>query len=277
MKGKIEYQIRPKDSFSLGLKELWQYRELFYFFTWRDVKVKYKQAVLGISWAVLQPLILMLIFTLVFNKGLKIQPAEGLPYPVFAFSGLLVWQIFSGGLSNAANSMLANANIIKKIYFPRLIIPLSAILTVLVDFLFAFLIFAGLLLYYEVSFNPFLWLLFLAMSLALTFLATSGLSLFIAAWNVKYRDFQYVIPFLVQVLFFISPVLYDAKQFEGSFLEILLKLNPMSGAIHLSRAAFLGQSVDWMLVGWSTLSAVIWFVIGIITFRKMEAYFADLA
>jgi homopolymeric O-antigen transport system permease protein len=166
----IEYKISPKGRFSLGLREIWRYRELFYFFTWRDVKVKYKQAVLGIAWAVLQPLLLMVIFTLVFNRGLNIQPSEGLPYPIFAFSGLLVWQIFSGGLSNAANSMLSNANIIKKIYFPRLIIPLSAILTAVVDFFFALIVFLGLVFYYKIPFHPLEWLMLLTLSLFLTFL-----------------------------------------------------------------------------------------------------------
>lgn len=277
MNAQIEFKITPKDKFSFDYKEIWQYRELFYFFIWRDVKVKYKQTALGITWVILQPVLLMSIFTIIFNKGLKIQPTTELPYPVFAFSGLLVWQFFSSGLSNAANSMLANANIIKKIYFPRLIIPLSSILTSSIDFLFTLLVFLGILLFYHISFNPFLWLLFLILSMALTFLTCSGLSLFLAAWNVKYRDFQYVIPFLVQVLFFISPILYNSDQCIGGFLGVLLKLNPMSGAIHLSRAAFLSQPIDLELIACSSISALVWFVFGLFSFRKMEAYFADLA
>lgn len=277
MEESFEYKIVPPRRLSLQLGEVWRYRELFYFFTWRDVKVKYKQAVLGIAWAVLQPFLLMVVFTAVFHRGLNIQPSGNLPYPVFAFSGLLIWQIFSGGLSNAANSMLSNANIIKKIYFPRLIIPLSAILTAVVDFFFALIVFLGLLFYYKVPFHPLEWLMLLTLSLFLAFMATAGLSLFLAAWNVKYRDFQYVIPFLIQVLFFVSPVLYEPSQFEGSYFEFLLKINPMSGAIHLSRAAFTAQPIDWVLTGWSALSAGIFFVAGLFTFRKMEAYFADFA
>jgi lipopolysaccharide transport system permease protein len=144
----IEYEIRPKNKFSFGIKELVQYRELFYFFTWRDVKVKYKQAALGIVWAILQPLTMMVMFTLIFSKALNVK-SDGIPYPVFAISGLLIWNIFSNGLLNSANSMVTNANIIKKIYFPRLIIPMSAILTALVDFLFALIIYAVVLLYYQ--------------------------------------------------------------------------------------------------------------------------------
>ncbi len=140
----VEYVIQAQNKFSLGLKELWNYRELFYFFTWRDVKVKYKQAALGILWAILQPLIMMVMFTLIFSKALKVS-SDGIPYPVFALSGLLIWNIFSNGLLNSANSMVTNANIIKKIYFPRLIIPMSAILTALVDFFFALIIYAAVL------------------------------------------------------------------------------------------------------------------------------------
>ncbi len=276
MDDRIEYEIRPQDNLSLDFRELWLYRELFFFFTWRDVKVKYKQAVLGIAWAVLQPLLMMGIFTLVFHRGLNISSGE-LPYPVFAFSGLLVWQVFSGGLSGAANSMVANANIIKKIYFPRLIIPLSAILTTLVDFFFAMLVFLGLVLFYDVPFQPLQWAAFLFLSLFLTVFAASGISLFLAAWNVKYRDFQYVIPFLVQALFFLSPVLYEPKHFEEGLFGTLLKLNPMSGAVHLARASFSNAPLDWGLIGWSSLSATLLFAIGLFTFRKMEAYFADLA
>ena len=137
-----EFIIKPHRKFTIGWRELWQYRELFYFFTWRDVKVRYKQATLGVLWAAMQPLSMMLVFTLIFGRGLQVA-SDGLPYPVFAFSGLMIWQIFSSGLMNAANSMVANSNIIKKIYFPRLIIPMSSILTALFDFSFAFVAFIG--------------------------------------------------------------------------------------------------------------------------------------
>lgn len=276
MNDNIEYEIRPKDKLSLGLKELWEYRELFYFFTWRDIKVKYKQAALGIIWAILQPLLLMLIFTAIFNKGLNIQ-SEGVPYPVFVFSGLIIWQIFSGGLGNAANSMVSNAQIIRKIYFPRLILPLSSILTALFDFCFAWIIFIGLLVYYRVNIHPGIWLFYLTFSLFFTLLATSGLSLLLSAMNVKYRDFQYAIPFLIQLLFFMSPVLYDTNHFKDSLFNTLLKMNPMSGAIHLARVSFNGHAINWELLCWSGLSSILILVAGLITFRNMESYFADLA
>lgn len=185
--------------------------------------------------------------------------------------------VFSSGLTNASNSILANSKIIQKIYFPRLIIPLSAILTAVVDFCFALLVFVGLMLFYQVKVNPSEWVVLLLFSLFLTLFSTIGLSLFLAAWNVKYRDFQYVIPFLVQVLFFLSPVLYEPGHFGEDFISNLLKLNPMSGAIHLARAAFTTQPVDWELVGLSTRIATFLFFSGLYTFRRMEDYFADLA
>ena len=148
MVGEIEYEIKPAKGFSLNLKELWEYRELFFIFTWRDIKVKYKQTILGFSWAVLQPLLMMVIFTVFFAGALDV-PSDNLPYPVFVFSGLLIWNIFSTGLSNASNSMVSNANIIKKIYFPRLIIPMSSILVAIFDFFMAFFIYIGILFYYD--------------------------------------------------------------------------------------------------------------------------------
>ena len=193
----IEYEIKTQNKFSLGLRELWKDRELFYFFTWRDVKVKYKQAALGILWAILQPLIMMLMFTLIFSKALNVS-SEGLPYPVFAISGLLIWNIFSSGLLNSANSMIANASIIKKIYFPRLIIPISAILTALVDFFFALIIYAVILLYYHQQVSMLKLFLYLPLSILLTLITTFGLGTFLSALNIKYRDFQYMLPFMIQ-------------------------------------------------------------------------------
>ena len=148
----IEYVIKPQKGISLNLKEIWNYRELFYFFTWRDIKVKYKQTALGFLWAVLQPFLTMIIFTVFFGKMLKV-PSDGIPYPIFAYSGLIIWNVFASGLSNAGNSMVSNANIIKKIYFPRLIIPMSAILVALFDFLMAFVVYIGLMLYFDMPFH----------------------------------------------------------------------------------------------------------------------------
>ena len=189
--------------------ELWEYRELFYFFAWRDIKIKYKQTVLGFLWAILQPLAMMLIFTFFFGRALKI-PSQHLPYPVFVFSGLLLWNLFAAGLTSASNSMINNANIIKKIYFPRLVIPVSAIFVAVFDFLMSFLLFLILLIYYRqhVSLHA-LWCWPLAILIGIV--STLGPGSLLSALNVKYRDFRYVIPFVVQVLFFLTPVIYPVS------------------------------------------------------------------
>jgi len=272
----MEYIIEQRRKFSLGLKELIRYRELFYFFTWRDIKVKYKQAALGFLWAILQPLAMMLIFTLIFSKGLKVN-SEGIPYPVFALSGLIIWNIFSNGLLNSANSMVTNANIIKKIYFPRLIVPMSSILTALFDFLFALIVYIGVIIYYHHDTDWWRVLYCLPISVFLTVLTTFGLGTFLAALNVKYRDFQYVIPFLIQFLLFVNPVLYSSKIFENGWIAWVMKLNPLASAINLSRSAFTGNPIDWQGVGLGFGVALLIFFIGIYVFRKTEAYFADLA
>ncbi|GAA4458928.1 ABC transporter permease [Nibrella saemangeumensis] len=272
----VEYRIEPPARFSLGLEELWHYRELFYFFTWRDIKVKYKQAALGFLWAILQPLALVVVFTLVFGKGLNVE-TDGIPYPVFAYSGLLFWNIFASGLQSSANSMVTNANIIRKIYFPRLIIPMSAILVSVFDFVMALVVYSGLLLYYHQSVNLARIILLLPFSLILTVIATFGLGTLLAALNVKYRDFQYTIPFLIQFLMFINPVVYSTSIFRSETAQYVIALNPMAGAINLSRAAFLSSSIRWDLVSISVGSAILLFMVGIYVFRKTEAYFADLA
>ncbi len=271
-----EYEIKPHEKFSIGFRELWHYKELFYFFTWRDVKVKYKQAALGFLWAILQPLAMMAIFTLIFHKGLKVR-SDGIPYPIFALSGLLIWNIFSNGLINSAGSMLANANIIKKIYFPRLVIPMSSILVTLVDFFFALLIFFALLLFYRNTVSIPQLLLCLPVSILITVITTLGLGTFLAALNVKYRDFQYVVPFLIQFLLFINPVLYSSKIFENSRLNLVMKLNPIAGAINLARAPFMHTAIDWQFIMLNLVISLLLLVAGVYIFRKTEAYFADLA
>lgn len=272
----IEFEIKPQTKFSLGLAELWNYRELFYFFTWRDVKVKYKQAALGILWAILQPLVMMLMFTLIFSKALNIG-SDGIPYPVFAISGLLIWNIFSSGLLNSANSMVTNANIIKKIYFPRLIVPMSAILTALVDFLFALVIYAGVLIYFHQQISILKLLLLLPLSILMTVVTTLGIGTFLSALNVKYRDFQYIIPFMIQFLLFANPVLYSAKSFTNPVIMWVMKCNPIATAIQLCRSIFADTAVDWQAVGCSSIVAVLLLITGVYVFRKTEAYFADLA
>lgn len=271
----VLYEIKPVGKLSLGVKELWDFRELFYFFTWRDIKVKYKQTSLGILWALLQPFLLMVVFSLFFGQALNV-PSEDIPYPIFVFSGLLLWNVFSSGLSNAANSMVSNAGIIKKIYFPRLIIPMSSILVSLFDFLMAFIIYIGLLIYYR---HPVDWLIvvFLPLSILITVLTTLGLGTFLSALNVKYRDFRYVIPFLIQLLLFITPVIYPVSIIKLPWVQYIFALNPMAGAIDLMRAAVTKADVNWQLVGIGCFISLIFFIGGLFYFRKTEYYFADLA
>ena len=271
----MEIVIKPSKGLNLNLKELWQYRELFYFFTWRDIKVKYKQAVLGVLWAVLQPFLTMLIFTFVGNM-LKI-PSDGIPYPVFAYSGLLFWTMFASSVSNAGNSMVSNANIIKKIYFPRLIIPMSAILVAVFDFLMSFVVFVGLIIYFDVEVSLLKMFIFIPVAIFVTVISSFGIGSFLAALNVKYRDFKYIIPFLVQSLMFLTPVIYPVSIVKTEWAKYLLAFNPMSGVIDLARNAIINEPVNWEFVTISFTSAFILFIIGLIYFRKTEAYFADIA
>src|ERR1700741_4345092 len=191
-----EFEIKPESKLSINFKELWQYKELFFFFTWRDIKVKYKQTFFGFAWAVIQPVVMMLIFTVFFGNFLEV-PHDDIPYPVFVFSGLMVWNIFSSGFTNAGNSMVSNANIIKKIYFPRLIIPVSSVLVALFDFLMTVLVYVALLIWYHVPVDLSRMLIFFPLSLLITVFTTLGVGTLLAALNVKYRDFRYIIPFLV--------------------------------------------------------------------------------
>lgn len=270
----MQFETKPVNKLSLGLKELWQFRELFYFFTWRDIKVKYKQTALGVLWAILQPFLLMVVFTVFFGQALSV-PSDNIPYPIFVFSGLLLWNIFASGLSNAANSMVTNSNIIKKIYFPRLIIPISSILVSLFDFLMAFAIYVGLLIYYQHPVNINI-LAFLPMSIVITVLATFGLGCWLAALNVKYRDFRYIIPFLIQTLLFLTPVIYPVSIIKYEWAKKILSLNPMSGAIELLRSTVTQSPVNIELVIISIAVSILLFLSGLVYFRKTEYYFADL-
>ncbi len=276
MKSVMEYEIKPNKRTRIDLPELWTFRELFYFFTWRDVKIKYKQTVLGALWAILQPFLLMVVFTLFFSKALKIEHGL-LPYPVFVYSGLMLWTIFSTGVANAGNSMVSNANIIKKVYFPRLIIPISSIISTLVDFAMTFILFVGLLLYYHtpVSFSHLC--IALPLGVLITLTTTIGLGTFLAALNVRFRDFRYVIPFMIQVLLFLTPVIYPITFIPPGFLHDLLQLNPLSGAIETFRSALTGSAFNWTLIGKSMGVSFILFIIGLAYFKKTEYNFADLA
>lgn len=266
--------IRPPSGFSLGLRELWQYRELFYFFTWRDVKVKYKQTYLGIIWALLQPLGMMIIFTLLFSRNWKIDTSP-VHYPVFVLGGLVCWNLFNSAVSHAGDSMIQHAHIIKKIYFPRLIIPCSAVLVALVDCMIALIIFLAICIWYHQPITVSA-LIYLPAGILLTILAGTGLGTLLAALNVKYRDFRYALPFLLQVLFFGSQVVYPLASIEQGWLKTLLSFNPMNAAIELFRAPFTGN-VDTQVILLGLCTTILLLITGIFYFRKTENYFADLA
>lgn len=270
------YEIKPKIAFSLNLKELIEYKELFYFFTWRDVKVKYKQTALGFLWAILQPLVMMVIFTFFIGKSMN-MPSDDMAYPIFAFSGLILWTLFSSGITNAGNSMVSNAQIIKKIYFPRLVIPISSILVSAFDFLIAFFVLVGLILFFQQSVDVTKAVIYWPAGLVIAIMATFGPGCLLAALNVKYRDFRYVIPFLVQALLFLTPVIYPISIVSDSWLKYLLAINPMYAAITIFRMPMMKTVPDASMIWISLFSGVIFFLAGLTYFRKTEMYFADLA
>lgn len=266
--------IRPKKTFSLDdLKEIWHYRELLYFFTWRDLKVRYKQTAIGVAWAVFQPLVTMVVFT-VFFGGLAKIPSDGIPYPIFVFTGLLFWQFFSTALSETSNCLVSNQAIITKVYFPRLILPLSSVMTKLVDFFIAAIILALMMIYY--GFIPQTQsFIVIPIVLLISFMCSVGLGLILAAINVKYRDVRYALPFFIQMLLFVTPVIYPAS-IAGKYSWVLA-LNPMTGAIQSSRASLLGTTpVNWELISVSFIACVVLMFVGIYIFKKVERYFADI-
>ena len=266
--------IRPKKTFSLGdIEEIWDYRELLYFFTWRDIKVRYKQTVIGILWAVFQPFIIMIVFSVFFGKLAK-MPSEGIPYPIFVYTGLLFWQFFSGALGEASNTLISNSSIITKVYFPRLILPIADTVTKLADFFFASIVLIGLMIYY--GYTPSLTGVFLMpVLLILSFLSAVGGGLILSSINVRYRDVRYVLPFFMQILLFVTPVIYPPS-IAGKYSWVLL-LNPMSGIIENARAGILGTGpIDWGSLLVSGAVGAILFVIGIIVFKKTEQIFADI-
>lgn len=256
----------------LNLRELWEYRELLYFLTLRDIQIRYKQAALGVTWAVIQPLLAMVIFSIVFGK-LAGLPSDG-PYPVFSFAGLLPWQLFAGALSRAGMSLVANRNLLTKVYFPRIIIPLSATLAGLVDFGFSLIILLFLMAFYGVHLT---WnILALPLLTVLALLAALGVGLWISALNVKYRDFEHALPFVIQAWLYASPVAYSIALIPTGVWQTLYGLNPMAGVIQGFRWALLGGSPPGLLFGASIIVVVIVLFGGIIYFRKMEDGFADI-
>jgi len=276
-----EIIIKPKSVFTLGWKELWQYRELLYFFTWKEIKVRYKQAALGILWTLLQPLAMMTIFVLLLSEGLGIKTGS-VPAPIYYLSGLLIWNLFNHAVTNASQSMVSNANIIKKIYFPRLVIPISAVLTSSFDFMISLFLFYGLLIYYSFSGEVFISWFNLTFSLFIAYFISVftafSLGTFLSAINVKYRDVRYVLPFLIQTLFFITPVMYDTSIIKQPWIKTILELNPLNFAIELVRNNITNTSnIFWPNISFFVpVVIILLYLIAIVTFRKTEAYFADI-
>lgn len=271
----METIIQPPVGIAFSFKEFWQYRELFYFFTWRDIRVKYKQTYLGILWAILQPLGMMLIFTLLFSRTWKIDTGP-VQYPIFILSGLILWNLFSGAVSQAGESMIRHANIINKIYFPRLIIPCSSILVALFDFMAGLIIFLAFSIFYHQGIN---WnaMIFFPAGIMLVVIAAFGAGSFLSALNVKYRDFRYTIPFLLQVLFFTSQVIYPLNYIHPAWIKYALAVNPVNAAVELFRTPFSGLPPDWNIIWIGMASTLVITLTGLIYFRKTEAYFADIA
>lgn len=269
-------EIKPKSKFSFGFKEILSYWELLYFFTWREIKVKYKQTVLGFLWVILQPALMTLVFTFFLGSAITSMTKLNIPYPLFALSGMVIWSFFSSGLSNAANSMVNNSNIIKKVYFPRLIIPFSAILSSSIDFMISLALLIAALFYFQAPVN-WLHLLYLPVALILISFATLGIGMFLAALNIKYRDVRYMLPFFIQGMLFISPIMFPVSISNNSIATTILQFNPVAGALELIRSIFWNYELNWVTVGYSSISTLVFFLIGLYYFRKTEAYFADLA
>jgi lipopolysaccharide transport system permease protein len=277
--GPAETVIRPPNGWQVvDISELWRFRELLFFLVWRDVKVRYKQTVLGVAWAVLQPLMMMAVFTVFFGR-LAGLPHGDIPYPLFAIAGLLPWTFFATGLASAGHSVVASERLITKIYFPRLTVPLAAVGAAAVDFVIASGILIVLMLGYTIAGAPVAWgwsLLLAPVAFLFIAIAAAGFGTLLAALNVKYRDFRYVIPFLVQFWMFATPTVYMQPPTDDGSLYALLNLNPLTGLVATFRAACLGTPIPWMQFGLSAAVVTVVFVVGCLYFRKAEAEFADL-
>lgn len=259
---------------SLKLYELWEYRELLYFLTWRDIKVRYKQTVLGAAWAIIQPFMSMIVFTIFFG-GLAKIPSDGVPYPIFNYTALLPWTFFATALAGSSNSLVGSSNLIKKVYFPRLVIPISTTLGGFVDFLLAFSILIFMMVYFGIF--PTINVIFLPFFLLLALMTSLGVGLWLSAMNVQFRDVRYTIPFLTQLWMFITPIVYPSSLIENEFLRTIYGLNPMVGVVEGFRWALLGTDTapGWVIVP-SFFAALALLTSGAFYFRRMEKTFADV-
>ena len=266
--------IKPsKGWISPKLSELWEYRELLYFLTWRDVKVRYKQTVLGATWAIIQPFFTMIVFSLFFGRLAKI-PSDGIPYPIFSYAALVPWTFFANGLTHSSNSLVGNANLIKKVYFPRLTIPIATLLSGVIDFILAFTVLLGMMFYFGIipTWNI-VWLPFLLL-LALT--TSLGVGLWLSAMNVQFRDVRYMVPFLAQFWLFATPIAYPSSLLPDMWRS-LYALNPMVGVVEGFRWALLGTTTTpGAMIGVSSLASILLLVSGVLYFRRMEKTFADV-
>ena len=272
---KFELVIEPGRSGKNYWNDLWRFRELFLFLAWRDILVRYKQTVIGLAWSLLRPFLTMIVFTIIFGRVAKMPTPPGVPYPILVYAAMLPWQFFSTAFSEASNSLITNSNMLTKIYFPRLIIPASTVIVNFVDFLISFIILIGLMIWYH--FVPSWNILFLPLFLGLALLSSMGSGLYIAALNVKYRDFRYIVPFVVQFGLYISPVGFSSSVVPEKY-RLLYSLNPMVGVIDGFRWSILGGESHIYLPGMMLSIGVTLFllVFGIWYFRKMEKSFADI-
>ncbi len=265
--------IKPSTGLTaLNLRDLWIYRELVFFMIWRDIKVRYKQTLLGAAWALIQPILTMLVFNFIFGQVAKV-PTEGIPYPIFSYTALLPWGLFTAALNNASRSLTSNQNMITKIYFPRLVLPLASVFGGLVDFAIAFLILIAMLIYYRVTPTAAVWSLPLFLLLAIV--TALGVALWLSAINVQYRDVNYVLPFLTQFWLFLTPVAYSAKVISAKW-QLVYSLNPMAGVVNGFRWALLGTNTGPNLnMAVSVAISLVVLISGLFYFRSMERTFAD--
>lgn len=267
-------RIEPtKGWVALQLKELWAYRELLYFLIWRDVKVRYKQTALGAAWAIIQPVFTMIVFSLFFGRLAKI-PSDGIPYPIFAYAALVPWAFFSNGLSQASNSLVGSGNLLKKVYFPRLSVPIASVLSGLIDFLIAFIVLLGMMLYYGIY--PTLNVIWLPFLLLLTIITSLGVSLWLSAMNVHFRDVRHTLPFLAQLWLFATPIAYPSSLLSEQW-RTLYSINPMVGVVEGFRWALLGvETVPGPMLIVSSMASLALLVGGVFYFRRLEKTFADV-
>ena len=255
------------------IKEVWNFRELFYFFIWRDIKIRYKQTVLGALWAIIQPFFTMVVFTIFFGNFAKV-PSEGIPYPVFSYSALVPWTFFSGALGSSGNSLIGNSNLLTKVYFPRFAIPASAALSGILDFFIASILLFGIMIYFQIPLSLDL-LLWPVLVLPLIFLAL-GLGMILSSLNVKYRDIKYTIPFLIQLGLFVTPIIYPISILPEKY-KLFIAINPVTGIIEAFRSTVIpNKQIDLWLLLYSVVVSLLIFLLGLMYFRKTEKEFADL-